>query len=75
MSRSASTPMSYTRDELDQIRDMLAKHTPRRCPKCGGELESGGVFDARNSQEDVWALTCTPCNRMAILREVTEERT
>ncbi len=75
MSRSASTPMSYSRDELDHIRDMLAKHTPLRCPICGGELESGGVFDARDSQEDVWALTCTPCNRMAILRDVTEERT
>ena len=75
MPRSDGTPVSYTRDELDQIRDMLAKHTPRRCPICGGELESGGVFDARDSQEDVWALTCQPCNRMAILRDVTEELT
>ena len=74
MSRSEDTPVSYSRDELDQIRDMLAKHIPARCPNCGGELESGGVFDARDSQKDVWALTCRPCNRMAILRDVTEER-
>jgi hypothetical protein len=75
MSEPDSTPASYNRDELDQIHDMLAKHTPRRCPICGGELESGGVFDARDSQEDVWVLTRTPCNRMAILRDVTVERT
>ena len=74
MSGPKSTPVSYSRDELDQIHDMLAKHTPVPCPKCRGELESGGVFDARGSQEDVWALTCGPCNRMAILRDVTEER-
>jgi len=53
MSRSDGTPVSYTRDELDQIRDMLAKHTLVRCPNCGSELESGGVFDERGSQDDV----------------------
>ena len=69
-----STPVSYAREELGKIRVMLAQHAPVRCPSCGGELESGGVFDARDSKEDVWALVCRPCNRMAILRDVTEER-
>lgn len=73
MSGSDSTPVSYSRDELDRIRDMLAKSTLVRCPICGGELESGGVFDARDSQQDVWALVCGPCNRMAILRDVAED--
>ena len=72
MSQCRHTPVSFSRDELDQIGEMMAKHLPVVCPKCGGKLESGGVFDARDSQEDVWALTCKPCNRMAILRDVTE---
>ena len=73
MSGSDSTPVSYDRDELDQIREMMVKHLPVCCPNCGSELESGGVFDARDSQQDVWALTCRPCNRMAILRDITRD--
>jgi hypothetical protein len=30
MSGSNRTPVSFSRDELDQIRDMLAKHTSLR---------------------------------------------
>jgi len=71
MSDYGKTPVSYTREELRQIRDMLSNKLPIRCPECGGELESGGVYDARDSQQDVWALVCSPCNRMAILRDVT----
>ena len=72
MSGSDSTPVHYGRDELDQIREMMAMSIPVVCPKCGGKLEAGGVFDARDSQADVWALTCQPCFRMAILRDITE---
>ncbi len=71
MSRTDRTPVSFSRDELKQIRSMLAKKTEVKCPNCGNVLESGGVFDTRDSHEDVWALVCTPCNRMAILRDVT----
>ena len=72
MSGFEKTPVSYSREELKQIREMLANELSVRCPNCGAELQSGGVYDARDSQQDVWALVCDPCNRMAILRDVTE---
>ena len=70
MPERSNTPVSFNRDELHQIREMLSKHAPMLCPKCGGGMESGGVYDERGSKEDVWALTCETCNRMAILRDV-----
>ncbi len=72
MSGFEKTPVSYSREDVQRIREMLANNLPVRCPSCGGELEPGGVYDARDSQQDVWALVCDPCNRMAILRAVTE---
>ena len=70
MAGRESTPVSFTREELNQIREMLDKHAKMQCPICGGHMESGGIYDERGSKEDVWALTCETCNRMAILRDV-----
>jgi hypothetical protein len=34
-SEHGSTPVSCHREELDQIREMLANRNPVRCPSCG----------------------------------------
>jgi hypothetical protein len=39
MSRSDGTPVSYARDELDQIRDVMAKGHPLVCPRCRVKLQ------------------------------------
>ncbi len=44
MSQCRHTPVSFSRDDLDQIREMMDKHLPVVCPKCGGTLKSGGVL-------------------------------
>ena len=74
MSDTRNTPMNYDRDEIDQIRDMMAKGHPLVCPKCGDKLQHEGVVAGGGSQENVWALNCGQCNRTAILRDVTGER-
>ena len=74
MSRPDSTPVSFSRDELDQIRDMMARDLPVVCPICRGTLQVRGVGAGGGSQENVWAWNCEPCNRTAILRDITGDR-
>jgi hypothetical protein len=72
MSRSENTPVSFSRAELDRIRDMMAQGVSVVCPICGGTLEVGGVVAGGGSVESVWAWTCEPCSRTAILRDITK---
>ncbi len=74
MSRSEYTPVSFARDELDQIRDMMARGVSVVCPICGSTLDVGGVVAGGGSVESVWAWNCEPCKRTAILRDITGDR-
>ena len=74
MSDARYTPVSYDRDELDRIRDMMARGDTVICPICDGELDVEGVVAGGGSQESVWAWTCGPCKRTAILRDITGDR-
>ena len=74
MSGPDSTPVSFSRDEIDQLRDMMAKNLPIVCPICRGTMQYGEVVAGGGSQENVFAWTCESCNRTAILRDVTEKR-
>jgi CheY-like chemotaxis protein len=71
MSRSENTPVSFLRDELDKIRDMMARGASFVCPICEGTLNVGDVGAGGGSQEHVWAWNCEPCKRTAILRDIT----
>ena len=73
MSDTRNTPLNYDRDELDQIRNMMARGAPVVCPICGGVLDVGGVVAGGGSVESVWAWSCEACNRTAILRDITKE--
>jgi hypothetical protein len=72
LSDARYTPVSYDRDELDQIRDMMARGDSVVCPICGGTLEVGGVVAGGGSMESVWAWNCEACKRTAILRDITK---
>ena len=72
MTESRKTPGEYQREELDQIREMMEAELPVVCPKCGDKLKCDGVVAGGGSQDELWALTCVPCCRRAILRDVAD---
>lgn len=73
MSRSENTPVSFSRDELNRIRDMMAVGVSIVCPICRGPLQVEDVGAGGGSLEHVWAWNCEPCRRTAILRDITRE--
>ena len=74
MSDQRSTPVSFGSDELDQIRDMMAKKLPYVCPICGSDLDCAGFVAGDGSQQNALALRCMACNRVAMLRDVGEDQ-
>ena len=68
------TPMSFDAAEIDGLREMKESRTPRVCPLCGGGLQCADFVARDGSGQKIWVLRCLPCNRVALLRDVTRHR-
>ena len=70
MSEPSDTPVTFSREEVRQIRDLMA--TPRArvaCPLCGETLLLVGPLADVGSQGPLYEVTCRPCHRSAIITE------
>lgn len=70
--RNSDTPSVFSREEANQIREMVrTSNGPPTCPRCGEPLAIGpaAVHQARGKQFTVRALTCRACHRLLSIRE------
>ncbi len=72
---SEDTPTVYSREEADQIREMVRTSTePPRCPRCDEALKIGPValHQVRRKQYTVRALSCPVCRRLIMIKDMSE---
>ncbi len=70
MSDQRNTPMTFSRDEMRLIRDMMA--TPRArlaCPLCGETLLLIGPIIGDGTWGRMFEVTCKPCSRTSVITE------
>ncbi len=66
-----NTPLTFSREEMRQIRAQL--NTPRarvECPICGEALTLIGPIVCDNSMGPTFEVVCEPCLRTTILTDV-----
>ncbi|NIM47751.1 MAG: hypothetical protein GTN62_00180 [Gemmatimonadales bacterium] len=64
------TPVTYSREELREIRDSMAvPGAPPVCPLCGRELTVGKPIARSGDQGTIWHVRCKPCRRSAFVKE------
>ena len=70
MNESRETPVAFSPEEADQIRQMFKTPGLTRfpCPRCGGDLHSGLPMSG-GSMSLVWELRCTSCHRSLLFSE------
>lgn len=69
------TPVTFSKDDSEQIRQILAQpETPLLCPRCGGELRIGQPVAAGGTIEPAWEIRCAECHRVTYVGRIPRER-
>ena len=63
------TPVSYSKDEIRRLRNMMSADTLLECPRCGEMLIDVSEIDSPSNQVGLFVMNCHSCNRMAFLPE------
>ena len=70
MSEPSDTPVTFSREEVRQIRRLIC--TPRAqvgCPLCGKTLLLVGPIKSEGTVGATYEVTCRPCHRSAIITD------
>lgn len=74
MSQHSSTPVTFSQQDVQKIREMLRIPGERPvCPVCGRDLVAESSMASITSV--VWHVRCKPCYRAAIITVVRDHRT
>jgi hypothetical protein len=71
MSESPDTPVTFSRDEIRQIRELMS--TPRArvvCPLCEATLMLIGPIEVHGKTGPTFEVTCRRCHRSSIITDV-----
>jgi hypothetical protein len=75
MSHSRQTPVTFTREETRQIRDLMGTSNARiLCPRCAEKLEVEGPIAGEGTLGPMFQVGCRPCHRSAIITETPGAR-
>ena len=75
MSHFSHTPVTFTREEARQIRELISTPNARvKCPRCGEEMELKGPIAVQGKLGPMFQVSCSPCHRSAIITESTGTR-
>jgi hypothetical protein len=75
MSASNHTPVTFSREEAQQIRDLMGTpHARVSCPLCGEKLELQGPIAGDGTMGPIFQVSCRPCHRSAIITEAPGTR-
>ncbi len=68
------TPVTFSREEVREIREILGKDLPLQCPHCGSGLQVRGPVAGGGTQGPVWYARCDACHRGGFVSEVPGSR-
>ena len=64
------TPTTFSREEVDEIRRMIATpETAIVCPRCGEELSTSLPIAGGGTMAAVWEVRCEQCHRSVVLSD------
>jgi len=70
MSRFIHTPVTFTRDEVHRIRELMGTRDAEiDCPRCGEMLEVVGPIAGEEIRGHIYQVSCPPCHRSAIITD------
>ena len=72
----SDTPTVFSREEANQIREMVRTSTePPTCPRCDEALEVGpaALHEVRGKRYMVRALRCPVCHRLLSIKDEPEK--
>ena len=72
----SDTPTVFSREEANQIREMVRTSTePPTCPRCNEALEVGpaALHEVRGKRYMVRALRCPVCHRLLSIKDEPEK--
>jgi len=61
------TPVSYSSEEIRQIREMMSADRLLECPRCGEMLNDVTTVPGPADRDGLFVVSCHSCNRMAFL--------
>ena len=68
------TPVTFSREEVRELREILGKDLPLRCPHCDSSLKVRGPVAGGGTVGPVWHAGCDACHRGAFVAEVGDSR-
>ena len=63
------TPVSYSKDEVRKLRELMSADRLLECPRCGDVLHDVSEVESPSNQVGLFVVNCHSCNRMAFLPE------
>lgn len=74
MSDTRDTPVTYSREEAQLIRGIVADASKAlKCPLCAGELQIGYPIAGGGTVHPVWEVRCQDCHRAAYATEIADQ--
>lgn len=74
VSATKDTPVTFSREHTEKIREMLAApETEMTCPRCGEKLTVSGPVSGVGNRSPVYHVSCLPCRRHAAISDLKQD--